>query len=317
MANSPVSNSYFCMSLASIELNRLQHFLLAAAYAVLSVVTTASNLTLILSLHRTGQLNTISNKFILIMNISDLCLGIITFPTLMIIFAVKDRFQSCPFEKASAYSVLLFAYFSFLVLTCISLDRYLRITKMNRYNLYMNNFRMRAVILSSFALANAIAVISLVHPSFEQQIVSVFIGLFFMTFLIVVYVFLLKKLRTHIKGITTRHSTISTVTKPVSSRSEDATRSQLSATKTIQVLLTFMLVSYAPFHIMSAWWTYHKFLKRTEPGLTLDVVYAWSCFVAVFNASGNAWIIIYGNKRCRNYIWSIFRQNRISNCREE
>ena len=201
MANSTLSNSYFCMSLASIELNRLQHLLLAVAYALLSVVTIASNLTLILSLQRTGQLNTISNKFILIMNISDLCLGIITFPTLMIIFTVKDRFQSCPFEKASTYSVLLFAYFSFLMLTCISLDRYLRITKMNRYILYMNNLRMKIMILSSFALANAIAVISLVHPSFEQQIVSVFIGLSFMTFLIVVYVFLLRKLRSHIKGM--------------------------------------------------------------------------------------------------------------------
>ena len=317
MANSTLSNTYFCMSLTSIILDRLQQVLVAAAYAILSVVTVVSNLTLIFTLHKTGQLNTISNKLILTMNISDLCLGIITFPTVMIIFAIKDVFQSCLLEKVNTYSVLLFGYFSFLMLTCISLDRYLRITKMNRYSLYMNNFRMKVMILSSVAFANAIAVISLMHPSFEQQIASVLIGSFFMTFLTVVYVFLLRKLRSHIEGMPTGHSNISTVNKPVSSRSEDATRSQLSATKTIQVLLIFMLVSYAPFHIMSAWWTYHKFLKKTEPGKTLDVVYAWSCFVAVFNASGNAWIIIYGNKRCRNYIWSIFRKNRISNCREE
>ena len=86
---------------------------------------------------------------------------------------------------------------------------------------------------------------------------------------------------------------------------------RLSATKTIQVLILFTFVTYMPYHILSIPWTYYKWEKGSDLLLALNVFYSLSCVVAMFNASGNACIIIYGNQRSRKFIASLLRKNRM------
>ena len=334
MANPNIANGEsdkFCLTLASIVLPSNYHLLFALSYALLSVVTIFSNTILIYTLYKTKQFKTISNKLILVMNTSDLCSGIFTFPAISAGHIIGDYQPRCEVEKLATFFAMFFAHFSFLMLCFISLDRYLQITKLNKYNLHMNVLRMKVMIFSILAVSVAISKMSIFHPSFQQQAMSALFTSFGLCFVILLYTFLLKRLRNHAISHScdaTRESS----TRPDGNRMESSTRQdenrrdnparadvnssrsiQLSAVKTIQFLLIYLTITYIPYFIMSCWWTYYKFLKKIEPGFYLSLIAAWTGFLVLFNASGNSWIIIYGNSRSRRFVSSLFRRNRVEN----
>ena len=203
---------------------------LSVLYGILSIITILSNTMLIYTLCKTKQLDTLSNRLMLVMNVSDLCLGFVGFPTLAAWHSKRVFLNSCIFDKAVTCILIFFSKFSILMLFCLSIDRYFRVTKMKRYNLFMNEFRMRMMILSSFILAWLIALMAVLYSSYTQHIAALLVGIFFILSAIVVYVYLLRKLRIHIKQFQNRHRANS------GSESRETTRNQLSATKTIQLL---------------------------------------------------------------------------------
>ena len=333
MATSNISDDNvkpFCMTLASIDVPPKHHVSMAITFIILSLLTTLSNAILIYTLYKTKQLSTISNKLILVMSISDIGLGAIAFPMVAFFHIQRHVFKSCALDKAIAYVTLFFAFFSLLMLYCVSIDRYFRVMKMNKYNLYMNNFKMKVMIIASLTITTIISFAPIVYPSFEQQVVSVSIGSFFVIFAIAVYIFLLRRLRSHARHFkklsrvgpngqvasstgtdTFGNNTVGT--NDTLSRSTENGSSQLSSTKTIQFLLIFLIISYGPYQIISCFWAYYKFQERTDPGFRLTLFHFWASFIAVFNACGNSWIIIFGSKRSRRFVSSLFRINRISN----
>lgn len=264
------------------------------------------------------------------MGISDLCLGAIAFPMAVFLHTKRNVFKSCALDKATSYVTLFLAFFSFLLLYCISIDRYFKVMKMNRYNLYMNDFRMKIMVIASFIVATIISSTSIMFTSFAQQIVTVIVGSFLVIFAIAVYIFLLRRLRSHTMKFnrsnrirpsrqvptnneaSTRVSTTEGKSGAVLNMDTGNGSNQLSATKTIQFLLISLTISYAPYHIVSGWWAYEKFFKEKEPGVNLTLCYAWGVFIALFNASANSWIIILGNARSRKFVSSLFPQKNIS-----
>ena len=279
---------------------------LAILYGNLSMITILSNTLLIYTLCKTKQLDTISNRLMLVMNVSDLCLGFVGFPTLAAWHSKRDILTSCIFDKAVTCILILFSKFSIFMLFCISIDRYFRVTKMNRYNLFMNEFRMRMMIFSSFILASLLALMAVLCASFSQHIAALSVGISFILSAIVVYVYLLRKLRIHIKQFQNGNGANS------GSESRETTRNQLSATKTIQLLLLYLIITYTPYHITSCLWTYYKFHRKAEPNYHFSIFYAWSSFLVLLNASGNSWIIIYGNKQSRRFVSSLFTRNTVA-----
>ena len=195
-----VNKTIQCNTLISLSIPRDHFPPIIAAFLLFYVITIFSNCILIYTLRKTKQLNTISNKLILIMSISDLGLGAIAFPTAVVAPSLGGIFKSCIFEKTGTFLLQIFSYFSLLVLTCISIDRYLRVTKMNRYNLYMNKCRMKLMVFISILAAAMVSMVSLVRTSFEQQIFVVCLDVVVVGFTGVVYTLLLKRLQNHIKS---------------------------------------------------------------------------------------------------------------------
>ena len=329
-ANISVFAKTSCMTLISFDLPRIQQVALAAAYLVLAIVTILSNAVLMYTLYKTKQLNTISSKLIMIMSISDLCLGAIAFPIVGFRHMKRNVVKSCALDKAASFITLFLAFFSFLMLYCVSVDRYFKVTKMNKYTSYMNDNRMNVMVVTSILVATIISFVSLMYPSFAQQVVCASAGSFFVAFAIVVHVLLLRRLQNHVTqfnrlrrirsnkdaglgntGTDTLGSTMEVTNATALNRPTENWSNQLSATKKIKFLLTFLAISYAPYHFISCWWTYYKFLKKTDPEFHLTLIYAWAIFVALFNASGNSWIIIFGNKQSRRFVSSLLWKDRI------
>ena len=457
-----------CNTLISLTIPSDYFPSIVAGFLLLYIITISSNCILIYTLRKTKQLNTISNKLILMLSVSDLGLGAIAFPAAVASSSLRDNYKRCVFKKIGFFLIQIFSYLSFLILTCISIDRYLRVTKMNRYNLYMNKYRMIAMILISFLIAAMVSTVSLVRPSFEQQIFVVCFDVVVVGFTGVVYMFLLKRLQSHVKNLRkamsnslrsktggetklagtsvavalemrikgcdkmvgkseprtfrpmpsgeaeaagtnanfqesssrflrksgqtnvtsmqskgsvaletnstnlkqsehyfrvpekskpnidtsrpneepmstnmnstflkpsfkllrkSRHcskmpleskdsvasGTNGSVIRIRTGRSQENTNKELSAVKTIQVLLVLIFVTYVPYNISSLLWTYQKLWKKEDPGLKLELFYFWSSFVSVSNGGINAWIIIFGNTKSRRFVASMFRKKRVSN----
>ena len=317
MANPNITNehfSQFCVSLASVSVSQIHSVSFAIAVVIFSVLTIASNIILVYTLYKTKQLNTISNKLILVMNISDLCLGLITFPVLVIINLKRYTFNVCNLEKGSSFVSLFFGTFSFAIIYCISIDRYFRVMRLNRYNLYMNTFRMKMMVIASFSFACGVALVMNLHPSFLQQVFVSIGNMFAIIFLIIIYRPVLRRLQDHVSMLNSQriNSNVPSGNNETSINFQKR-RNQLLATRTVKFLLITIVVLYAPFHVMLTWWTYYKFEKKTAPDHRLSVMYSWSCLLAMSNAYINSWIIIYGNTRSRRFVSTLLQRCRTTN----
>ena len=248
----------------------------------------------------------------------------------------RKLFKSCILDKVSARLALFFGTFSLFMLYCPSIDRYFRVTKMNRYNLYMNNFRMKLMIVIGFVISMVLTLVGGMRPSFVQRSVGASVGIFFLSFAIVVYVLVLRRLQSHVRrssklrrigpnsqgtanncGTDAPGNAMSSTDETAPKRPQENGSSQLSAIKMVRLLLIFLSISYTPYHIVSCWWTYYKYHKKTDPGFNLTLSLVWSVFVALLNPSVNSWIIIFGNSRSRRFVLSLFRRNRVSNISED
>ena len=533
-----------CMTILALDVSSNYKITFAALYAMLSLATIAANSLLIYTLHKTQQLKTISNKFILVMNLSDLVLGSFGFPALAVIYKMKYVLKTCILEHITSHLMISLSYFSFFMLACIAIDRYLLVTKLNQYSLYMNEVRMKIMIVVCFVIATGTATLMLLLATFELHVIITCNGVIFIIFIFIVYVNLIERLKAHVKRmemsksrviskeITSKnsnkqeeiqsrqeskddtqilkshfgssdsersaagpaqdgsmqesirdpsrssyrsikrdqnldlsslnpntkksacnielsmsHFTISDPERkpdrsdkiqnldsgpekktdsPVEnqileqisdnmelssshfansepkqnpdisdeiqsldfepertshklvenqakkqipsntdlSRSNDrsseylesstihniseidmknvtntevtkssavnqgsetkagghdtnerglkSTNKQLSATRTIQILLACIFITYMPYNVTSIYWTYHQFLKKSVPALELNIIYAWSCFLAMINSCGNAIIIIYFNSRSRRFVFSLFKKGHVA-----
>ena len=265
------------------------------------------------------------------MSISDLLSGLTIFPVLAIQIVKKSLLKNCFQERAASYVLFLLTYFSISISCCTAIDRYFRVMKQNRYSLYMNSFRMKIMIVASIIAANIFAILSIAHPSFTQQVVAVSFSLLLVCFFIILYTILLQKLRNHSKQLMvsrfdqhksspggnldnrSRMKEAASANRAIPPRMHGDRNTQLSAVKTIQILLIFVVIFCTPYHVMSCWWTYYRYRLKTDPAVLVNVLFAWSAFLALLFASWNSWILICGNRQSRRFVFSLFRRNRTEN----
>ncbi|XP_065066123.1 histamine H2 receptor-like [Rhopilema esculentum] len=264
--------------------------------ALLSPITIISNTALIYGLYKMEQLKTITNKFILLMNISDLGIGIFIMPSITAMMILKDKYRNCVVELVLQYCTFHLAYFSFFMLICVSLDRYLHVTKLKNYTAFMNEFRMKLIVVFSFVTSAVIAYISIAFPSFPLQVVLNLSNLFGVLFMFILYSMVFRRIATHAEKFK----------RMLRDAGEDSgnreTRREISATKTIRFVLGALLVLYLPYNISSAIWTYYKFQEYRNPPLTINVLEYWSYIIVFFNAAINAILFAYGNSVVRRFL---------------
>ena len=297
MTNKTSADIYHCASLWPLDMPRSHLITWAVFTGILSPITILANIALIYGLYKTQQLTTITNKFILIMNVSDLCTGLFVLPLVVAMICLKDVIRSCPFELFTQYIALLLAYFSFFMLMCISIDRYIHVTKLNKYNQFMNIFRMKMIAVFSFVISAFIAYLSISFPAFWLQVMLNVSDLAGVSFMFILYSYVFRKIAVHAENFRKMLEDLGT-----NESTSRETRRELSATKTIRFVLGALLVLYLPYNICSATWSYYKFTKNVNPPLLLNVVTYWSYITVFGNAAVNAIIFGYGNSVIRRYI---------------
>ncbi len=255
-----------------------------------------SNAILIYALYSTKQLNSITNKLILLMSISDFLMGIFSLPTMATMIALKDTFRSCTFERIVQYFAYMLAYFSFFMLMFISLDRYVHVTKLNRYSDFINEFRMKIATIVCFLITAIVAYITISLPSFVLQVVLNCSNLLGVILMCTLYAVVFRKIQYHAENYKRMLGNVS------KTEANKNMQSELSATKTIRLVLVALLVQYLPYNIVSAFWAYHKMELREDPGLTLSTLEYLALLIVFSNHTINAAIFAYGNSKTRKFI---------------
>ena len=301
MVNASNVHTYNCPSLWPLDIPQAHLILWAAVTSILSPVTILANSALIYGLYKTQQLTTITNKFILIMNISDLCTGIFVLPLIIVMICLKDTLRSCNFELFVQYIALLFAYFSFFMLMCISTDRYIHVTKLNKYSQFMNTRRMKIVTILSFISSILIAYLPIILPKFWMQLTLCLSDLICVSLMFYLYSLVFRKLAMHTENFKRMLEELGT-----SESTSRETRKEVSATKTIRFVLGALLVLYLPYNICSVAWTHYKHDRKVNPPFFLNVMTYWSYVIVFSNAAINAIIFGYGNSVVRRFIFNRF-----------
>ena len=301
MNNTETIRIYKCPSIWPLDMPWSHLITWAVTTSILSPITIISNSALIYGLYKTQQLTTITNKFIFVMNICDLGTGMVLLPLMAVMICLTNTIRSCFFELFVQYIALLLAYFSFFMLMCISLDRYIHVTKLNKYNQFMNEFRMKVIIVVSFVASAGIACISIMFPSFPLQLTLNLSDLAGVSFMFFLYSLVFRKIAIHAEKF--KRMLEEQGTQQSTGRE---TKRELSSTKTIRFVLGALLVLYLPYNICSAIWSYYRWDESLEPALALDIALYWSYVIVFSNAAINAMIFGYGNSIVRRFLLSKF-----------
>ncbi|XP_065065711.1 histamine H2 receptor-like [Rhopilema esculentum] len=258
-----------------------------------------SNSLLIFALYKSKQLRTFSNKFILIMTVSDLCFGIFAQPVLGA-FWISSGQRKCLELKSFEFTVIFLVYISVLMILLISLDRYLHVTKPIRYQTMMNNNRMTLLVVSCFISGLVAATITVIWVSFYRQLTIVIFNFLLKTVFLILNTKTLKTLERHYKNAVFRFQ-------PGNRKETSNFRTErLAAVKTIRLVLGLFLACYTPYNICSVFWAYHGFKRDSADGVLLETIYIWSCVIAASISFLNSLIFMRGNTKCRRVVGSLF-----------
>eukprot|EP00794_Sanderia_malayensis_P007785 gene7785-8630_t len=287
-----------CFSLWPTPLPKEYQVLFFVILLVLALFTIIANGILLYSLYKTNQLTSITGKLIFLMNISDLLSGIIAYPFAAAMFFVD--YAACIVKLGAQFITFLFAYMSFFMLFGVAIDRYLHVTKLNKYQMLVNEFRMKIYITISVVMSIAISLVSTIFSSsFPLKVVLNSINVITIIQMLLIYSMISRQIDHHSRNVP--QSNIST------RQNRQQTRQRFSGTRTIRIVVIMMLVLFMPYNVTSMFWSYYKLQKREKPGLLLNVLESFSFMIIFLNTGVNAIIYGYGNSTTRNYIAGMFK----------
>ena len=280
-----------CPTLFALSLPRIYLQIFAASLAFVSILVFTANITLLRLLRRSKQMNSITSKLVILLTISDIGAGFLSYPCIIAVYTIPHDSRSCQFELAAQFIALFFGYFSFCVLMGIAIDRYIHVTKLQHYNRYMNEFTMKLMVLFSVIASAAISAISTVYStSFFVRLAISSCNAISLSSVCIFYLRVERRIRIHAEN----------AEKTLAQRRG---KTQLmESIKTVRILLCVLVVIYLPYTITSCVWAYYKMERNTNPGFLLDILKTISYLITFSNAWINALVYCYGNKTLWSYM---------------
>ncbi|XP_057308191.1 alpha-1A adrenergic receptor-like [Hydractinia symbiolongicarpus] len=114
-------------------------------FVVVSVLIVAPNTLVLIMLYR-GNFTRKSYKFFVSLSLSDGLCGLTCAPLLAWQLFHEEARVNCHIELIRRYFVMLFSGSSGLMLAVIAYDRYISLTKLNNYDLYMTKIKFRFLV---------------------------------------------------------------------------------------------------------------------------------------------------------------------------
>ena len=279
-----------------LEITALELF--KAPILLLDLLCLLLNSILIHVLRKLKKLETISFKFVLVLSISDICIAV----TSICAFLFQKLFPR-HFEFAAVISmytlVYLFCFFSFGMISVISIDRYIHMRHLTEYSTFMTNRRGIIMVATTAFLSACFDVLIICGRVFGFALeVQLVINLTVACWIVIVFILYIMAFKA-IKSRTDQMKLDDGLSQFTIQR-RNASR---EFSRAVLVILCALVICYTPYLIFSI--KRYRFPKD-EDKLNMFLEYVAFCFVSA-NSSFNAIIMLTFNKDMNNFVFQAFK----------
>ena len=244
----------------------------------------------------------ISYRFILCLNMSDLCVGAIVQPLLSARLAITDPKILPILRILVQFTGIVFCEISGVMTTVISLDRYLHMRHLQYYNAHMTPKRATILIILS-AVASVLIGIALTVTTFNGTVfyvnTTVLSGNVLILFAIVVfYIRAYMSIKERISANQVRASG--------SDRKNSIQRPDLEFAKGMMFILVALFVCYVPYLVMGLLISLTRYFKNSDVSLSLELGFYWALMFLYFISSYNAFILMIFDRKLRAFTRKFF-----------
>eukprot|EP00112_Aurelia_sp_Birch-Aquarium-sp1_P011714 Seg2465.4 transcript_id=Seg2465.4/GoldUCD/mRNA.D3Y31 product="Beta-1 adrenergic receptor" protein_id=Seg2465.4/GoldUCD/D3Y31 len=196
------NNASVCCTLWALDVPRIHITIWTATSIILTILMITINLYTLAALYKTQQLNTTTNKLVAAMCVSDISVGLIFFPLMIAMLQIRAANRTCRFVHLVQYAALSLGYTSFMLVIVIAIDRYLHLTKLNKYNMFMNEKKLKIIVSGAILSSHSIAgIMTYATKSFILQVVLNTTNLIGLSSVNVMYAVVIKKIKLSAKQI--------------------------------------------------------------------------------------------------------------------
>ena len=276
-------------------------------------VTLSTNVLLIFSLVKTDQLRSISNRFVLLLSLSDCGMAVIVQTLVSLLFTTYRTRSVCEMEAAATFVTFFFGHLSGFSILSVSIDRCIHMTFLYKYNKIMTNARGVMAIVGCIIFACAFGTAYLLGIIYKKYpvingIILVMDLIVIMT-IYVVYTATYLRVKKHVDE--TAHLRQSGSKSPkIDKDSRKKPEYATAMAKTIFVILGTVFVCYVPYVTVSMVWVVKVTTSNvtTSPYLELTM---YSTYLLVYlNSALNSIIFLNGNKKCKAFVLGMIKRHR-------
>ena len=252
----------------------------------------------------------LSYKLIVCLSISDFCVGLLAQSLFETVLLVDHEKANCTWNIATQCIVYLTLQFSGLMVIIISLDRYIHMKYLNKYNEYMTT-RVAKILVGSAMMTVICLMVASIFVSFYGGYFAFHTGVLgieavLVTGISVLYISTYLSVRNRAQQSRIQVNVLHTkdgdtkIHKPNKRRPHN-----LNLAKTMVFILLATAVCYLPFVIVGYIHSYATYIQIKDPGESLHTLLFWSYLFVCLNSSCNVVIFASRNTKIRRLIYSI------------
>eukprot|EP00112_Aurelia_sp_Birch-Aquarium-sp1_P002322 Seg1254.7 transcript_id=Seg1254.7/GoldUCD/mRNA.D3Y31 product="Galanin receptor type 2" protein_id=Seg1254.7/GoldUCD/D3Y31 len=289
----------------NISLPHGQMLSLVALNTLISIVNILVNLFLIYAMWKLKLHTTLSQRLILCLNFSDLCVGLAVQPCVTAVYLTEDINKASGIRLTGQFFSFIFCQFSGVMTMIITLDRYLHMKYLHFYKVYMTsrkavmfiagNLGLSICLAVTYTLASTYGFFSYVNTAFLIIDLVVLITIFLL------YTCTYLSLRSRVKD-----SQLPNVT-AAGRKERRVQRRDAEFAKGMILILAALFACYMPYFITATVISFYKIVGRPMNDTLLSMLY-WTYLLVYLNSSCNAFVFILFNRRIRAFAKSIFRR---------
>ena len=291
-------------------LSKTNKIYLVAANSIISCSNIFLNSVLIYAILKSQTVLNTSYKLILFLTISDLFVGVLTQPLFTVVLLTDHQKATCACGIAAQCIGYSTCQFSGLIICIISLDRYMHMRYLNRYNIYMNNKVAKRLVGSAIVIVVCLMLssifVALYRGFYEFHTVVLAVETVLMISVSVLYTSTYLSVRNQVQPLRIRSNLFDKKEGEIKLiRCNRSGPHNLNLAKTLVFILLAGTVCYLPFIIVGFIHTYIKYIQDREPRELLHALRFWSYLFVILNSSCNAVIFITSNTNIRRHIYKI------------
>ena len=290
----------FCKGEGRLLLSDSQTIALGSIFFIESLFLIFTNVLLLLAMIRTNQVDTTSNKYIFVLNFSDLLIGSVGLPLYGILFTLYGTTPVCGWDEGAKFILNSNFYFTAFMLLSVALDRSRNIDPEINSPCRIGEF-----IKSSTGFNLTLTLLLVVALSFgAMAIIERTVTLLILTFAkicillayILLYIHLYRKIRQFTKKT---RDIINSMEKSQTMKCKTHYETRLR--KTVFILVGLAILCYVPSLIIRLVALGWRFGQKESVTQTIWLLYYLSLIPVFANSGLNSIILLHKNRKMRNY----------------